>query len=145
MEYRPRTEVHMGVFRSASSVDKTFISGGNNAIGLRSAGLFMGLNGLGIKTSSDIFQGSGKTTAPYIAGRSLQEALHRVIAHCAQVRALVASQAINIHGRRAGKSSQPLCGSMQFFLDKAYDRLPRRDLEASLRAAQSPKNSCRLA
>ena len=77
----------------------------------------------------------------YIAGRSLQEALHRVIARCAQVRALVASQAINIHGRRAGKSSQPLCGGMQLSLDisKAYDRLPRRDLEASLRAAEVPE------
>ena len=76
----------------------------------------------------------------YVEGRSLQQALHRVISHCAQVRASVASQAINIHGRRAGKGSRPLCGGLMLSLDisKAYDRLPRMDLEASLNAANVP-------
>ena len=53
----------------------------------------------------------------YLAGRSLQQALHRVISHCAQVRASVASQAINIHGRRAGQGSRPLCGGLMLSLD----------------------------
>ena len=57
-----------------------------------------------------------------------------MIARCAQVRASLAGQAINIHGRRAGKCSQALCGGTQLSLDisKAYNRLPREDLEASL-------------
>ena len=82
----------------------------------------------------------------YVTGRSLDQALCRVIAHCAQVRALISSQATNIHARRAGKRQTAVSGGLQLSLDisKAYDRLPRSALRESLIEAEIPEDLVRV-
>ena len=73
----------------------------------------------------------------YVAGRSLQSALDRTVAHCAEVRSLLASQSMNIHHKHAGKTRLELGGGCQLSLDisKAYDMLPRDKLVRALRMA----------
>ena len=76
----------------------------------------------------------------YTEGRSLGQALERVIGTCAQVRQLLSEQACTLHARRQGQTSKVLCGGCILSLDisKAYDQVPWKDLELSLRDAQVP-------
>ncbi|CAE7445631.1 unnamed protein product, partial [Symbiodinium microadriaticum] len=78
----------------------------------------------------------------YLKGRSLQQALERVISHCASVRALVNQQVANPHTRRAGREVLRLAGGLQLSLDvtQAYDGVSREHLYAALSEAQIPDN-----
>ncbi|CAE7840736.1 Pol [Symbiodinium sp. CCMP2592] len=59
----------------------------------------------------------------YVEGRTLQQALERVLGHCAQVRGLVQGNTRNIHNKRSGRTSLSLYGGCQLSLDltSAYD------------------------
>ena len=74
----------------------------------------------------------------YLEGRTLQQALTRVISHCAEVRTLIKGQAMNIHSKRRGQSQKEIFGGMQLSLDisKAFDCMPRADLCEALQCAQ---------
>ena len=74
----------------------------------------------------------------YVAGRSLQHALERVVAHCMWVKKLLADQSINIHAKRNQRKPLPLSGGCMLSLDitKAYDKLPRAELFMALTQAQ---------
>ncbi|CAE7633009.1 unnamed protein product [Symbiodinium sp. CCMP2592] len=76
----------------------------------------------------------------YVPHRTLQQALDRVLSHCAAVRTLIAQNQNDPHARRQGKTGLRVCGGLQLSLDitGAYDYVPRRDLEAALRAAAVP-------
>ncbi|CAE7232435.1 unnamed protein product [Symbiodinium necroappetens] len=77
----------------------------------------------------------------YLRGRSLQQALERVISHCAAARALIAQQAVNPHTRRSGREVLQIAGGLQLSLDvsQAYDGVSRSDLRAALEEAQIPE------
>ena len=74
----------------------------------------------------------------YVAGRSLQHALERVVAHCVRVRGMLAGQSINIHAKRSQQKPLPLTGGCTLSLDisKAYDKLPRSELYQALTHAK---------
>ncbi|CAE7191337.1 unnamed protein product [Symbiodinium microadriaticum] len=77
----------------------------------------------------------------YLCGRSLQQALERVISHCAETRALIAQQAINPHTRRSGREVLQIAGGLQLSLDvsQAYDGVSRSHLREALLEAQIPE------
>ncbi|CAE7801944.1 Crnkl1 [Symbiodinium sp. CCMP2592] len=76
----------------------------------------------------------------YVPHRTLQQALDRVLSHCAAVRTLSTQNQNDPHARRQGKTGLQVCGGLQLSLDitGAYDYVPRQDLEAALRAAAVP-------
>ncbi|CAE7903110.1 unnamed protein product, partial [Symbiodinium microadriaticum] len=82
----------------------------------------------------------------YLPGRSLGQALERVVSHCAQARQLVENQHLNPHARRQGKQSLAVAGGCQLSLDisKAYDRVCWRDLETALIEAGVPQGLVEL-
>ncbi|CAE7770501.1 unnamed protein product, partial [Symbiodinium necroappetens] len=77
----------------------------------------------------------------YLRGRSLQQALERVISHCAETRALIAQQATNPHTRRSGREVLQIAGGLQLSLDvsQAYDGVSRSHLRDALLEAQIPE------
>ena len=77
----------------------------------------------------------------YLCGRSLQQALERVISHCAETRALIAQQATNPHTRRSGREVLQIAGGLQLSLDvsQAYDGVSRSHLREALLEAQIPE------
>ncbi|CAE7233568.1 unnamed protein product, partial [Symbiodinium necroappetens] len=78
----------------------------------------------------------------YLRGRSLQQALERVISHCAAVRALVTQQVANPRTRRSGREVLHIAGGLQLSLDvsQAYDGVSRGHLRLALLEAQIPEN-----
>ncbi|CAE7827452.1 unnamed protein product, partial [Symbiodinium sp. CCMP2456] len=76
----------------------------------------------------------------YVSGRSLSQALERVIGHCASVRKLVQASANNIHGKRQGRAGLGLYGGCHLSLDIscAYDHVPWQSLDKALQAAAVP-------
>ena len=76
----------------------------------------------------------------YTAGRSLQQALERVFAHCSEVRSLVAQQNGDLFAKRQGRERRAIVGGIQLSLDisKAYDSVERADLKAALQDAAVP-------
>ena len=82
----------------------------------------------------------------YVQGRTLAQALERVLSHCATVRALVQQQATTLHARREGGAPLKIYGGCQLSLDisSAYDHVPRWALEAALREAQVPESLIQL-
>ena len=76
----------------------------------------------------------------YLGGRSLQQALDRVVSHCAEVRGLAATQNRNPFAYRQGRETLAVVGRIQLSLDisKAYDCVRRADLKAALQDADVP-------
>ena len=76
----------------------------------------------------------------YVHQRSLGQALERVAGHCAEVRALLHHNTLNIHRKRQQRPQLQLCGGCQLSLDIscAYDHVRRPDLEAALHDAKVP-------
>ncbi|CAE7225855.1 unnamed protein product, partial [Symbiodinium sp. CCMP2456] len=77
----------------------------------------------------------------YVAGRTLAQALERVIGHCASVRQLVQANACNIHGKRYGHVNAKLYGGCHLSLDIscAYDHVPWEALKSALQFAAVPQ------
>ena len=82
----------------------------------------------------------------YLQGRTLGQAVDRVLSRCAQVRQLVANQAHTLHARRQGGSIRSVSGGALLSLDisKAYDQVPWRDLQRALEDAQVPQHLIEL-
>ena len=82
----------------------------------------------------------------YVQGRTLAQALERVLAHCATVRTLVQQQATTLHARREGGRPLKIYGGCQLSLDIscAYDHVLRWALESALREAQVPESLVQL-
>ncbi|CAE7307349.1 unnamed protein product [Symbiodinium sp. CCMP2592] len=78
----------------------------------------------------------------YLGGRSLQQALDRVVSHCAEVRSLVAQQGRNPFIYHQGRETLAVAGGIQLSLDisKAYDCVPREDLQCMLQDAGVPSD-----
>ena len=77
----------------------------------------------------------------YVEGRALQQALERVLGHCAQVRCLVQGNTHNIHNKRSGRTSLGLYGGCHLSLDftSAYDLVQWPFLTMSLEDAAVPE------
>ncbi|CAE7632215.1 unnamed protein product, partial [Symbiodinium sp. CCMP2456] len=77
----------------------------------------------------------------YVAGRTLAQALERVIGHCASVRRLVQANVCNIHGKRYGHTNAKLYGGCHLSLDIscAYDHVPWEALQSALQFAAVPQ------
>ncbi|CAE6968363.1 unnamed protein product, partial [Symbiodinium sp. CCMP2456] len=77
----------------------------------------------------------------YVGGRSLAQALERVIGHCACVRTLVSANTNNIHGKRQGRTGLGIYGGCHLSLDVscAYDHVPWASLQQALREAKAPE------
>ena len=78
----------------------------------------------------------------YVSGRTLTQALERVIGHCASVRRLVQENTKNIHGKRLGKSNLRIYGDCHLSLDVscACDHVPWPELRLALEAARVDNN-----
>ena len=76
----------------------------------------------------------------YLQKRDGQMAILRACAHLRQVRQMAAGQTYTVHNYREGHRRMALCGGLTLSLDlrMAFDVLPRRLVERSLREAQIP-------
>ncbi|CAE7721805.1 unnamed protein product [Symbiodinium sp. CCMP2592] len=77
----------------------------------------------------------------YLRNRDGQLAILRACAHLRQVRDMVAGQKYTVHNYRDGHRRLALCGGLALSLDlrMAFDVLPRRLVERSLRDAKIPE------
>ena len=77
----------------------------------------------------------------YLKHRDGQMAILRACAHLRQVREMVAGQKYTVHNQRDGHRRVALCGGLTLSLDlcMAFDVLPRRLVERSLKEANIPE------
>ena len=82
----------------------------------------------------------------YVTGRTLGQALERVIGHCAEVRGLVQGNIKNIHQKRQGRTSLSLFGGIHLSLDLtgAYDHVQWHHLQLALQDACIPSATIQL-
>ena len=76
----------------------------------------------------------------YLAQRSTASAISKVMSHCHQIRQLLQSQKLNIHGSRDGQRKSDLVGGLILSVDlsRAFDSLPFWLLRQSLDQAGVP-------
>ncbi|CAE7828545.1 Pol [Symbiodinium sp. CCMP2592] len=77
----------------------------------------------------------------YVEGRTIHQAVERVISHCAEVRCLVQGNTHTIHNKRQGRESLSLYGGIHLSLDLtgAYDHVQWPLLRQALEAANIPE------
>ena len=81
----------------------------------------------------------------YSAGRSIDTAITRVARHCAQVRDHLQRSVVSVHDKRQGRRAMGCVGGAMIGLDlsRAFDKLPRWALQASLEHASVDSAVCR--
>ena len=82
----------------------------------------------------------------YLAGRSTEDAIHRVLEHCRAVRRIHEQAARTVYSKQAGIKLQSIGGGAQRTLDMstAFDRVPRSSLTEALRWAGASAQTMQL-